>query len=159
MWAPKVDAAGRSLHHWSNMILVAPGDFVFSYARGAIGAVGVVQDRAVDHQKPNSFGDGWEQNGRRVNVKFSELTHPLLLGDFVDEIIPLLPEYNSPISVLKRGNQGYLFSLSATAGRLIYDRLAALNGIVVDHQIDDNVAASSSTVTEQDALIKARVAV
>lgn len=111
LWAPKIGSGGVVFTHWSNMTLVQPGDIIFSYAMQSIGAVGVASTAAYDAPKPEDFVGDWNTDGRRVDVVYQTLNPEVPLRNFVDELVPLLPERNSPLTRRKTGVQGYLFGI------------------------------------------------
>lgn len=153
MWAPKVDAAGARPHHWETMTEVRSGDVIFSYAQGAIGAIGVATSAAYDANKPAEFGAVWQQDGRRVDVDYKELRPAYLLSAFVEDLYPLLSERFSPLNTNRTGNQGYLFRIPPEAGRLLCQRLGAPVDEIVEHVIERAVLDK----TDREALVKSRI--
>lgn len=155
LWAPKRGKDGREFHHWSNMTLVQPGDIVLSYAQQCIGAIGVASSACYDAPQPREFGDTWEDEGRRVDVQFQEVTPPLPLVDFVNELQPLLPEANSPITRTQKGVLGYLFALPPSAGRLVCGLLGQTTN--VDDAVTRALQQTVPDRTTKEALVQARV--
>ncbi len=117
------NANGARNQTYENMRLVHPGDIVFSYAHGRIGAIGRITEAATACPKPDEFGDiggYWSNEGWMVEVDFRPAPHPLHPGKAIDVIGPLLPTRYSPIQQSGHGNQGcYLASISDALGHLL----------------------------------------
>jgi putative restriction endonuclease len=116
MWSPKKNQNGAKNVSYDNMNLVMPGDVVFSFADGAIRAIGVAIGRAREALKPPEFGSAGDQWGTdpgwQVSVRFGKLTDPLRPKDYSSELAPLLPAKYSPIRASGDRNQGvYLAAL------------------------------------------------
>jgi putative restriction endonuclease len=81
------------------MCLVQIADVVFSYCDTRIKAIGRVTGTAQDSDKPafGNAGDAWSNNGWLVPVEFVELDHQVHPKDFIQELIPFLPEKYSPL--------------------------------------------------------------
>lgn len=171
LWSPIRNQNGAHNQSYDNMTLARPGDIVFSYANGRIGAVGIVMERASPCPKPPEFGnvgDYWSKDGWLLTVAFRELGSPLSPKDHLSLIAPLLPERHSPIRADGNGNQGvYLASISLLLG----DLLSTLTG-TLDYQLRVEDAAptveqildcesikndGSLKSTERAQLIQARV--
>jgi len=155
LWAPKNGSGGVVFTHWSNMTLVRPGDVIFSYANQSIGAIGVASSSAYDAPQPDELGGAWENDGRRVDVVYRTVTPPVPIATFVDALVERLPERNSPITKLKTGVQGYLFSIPPKAGQLICAQLAFV--APVEQLVADTLQHSVPDKTTRDALVKARI--
>ena len=155
LWAPKSGSSGVVFTHWSNMTLVRPGDIVFSYAKQSIGAVGVASTAAYDAAQPEEFENAWDADGRQVDVVYRMISPALRLDTFVNDLIPLLPERNSPITSQKKGVQGYLFAIPPKAGQLICDRLDFASP--VDQLVADTFTQTVPDETTREALVKARI--
>jgi putative restriction endonuclease len=123
LWSPFRNANGAFNQTYENMKLVRPGDIVFSYADGRIGAIGQVTETAAASPKPTEFGkvgDYWAHEGWLVSVYFTPAPRPLLPTKHAATIAPLLPERYSPIRSDGRGNQScYLASISDALGLLL----------------------------------------
>ena len=128
LWSPVRNANGSFNQTYQNMTLVRPGDVVFSYANGRIGAIGQVTEAASASPKPTEFGsvgDYWSDDGWLVGVYFSPVAKPLSPKAHIEAIGPLLPPRYSPIRPTGDGNQGcYLAGISDALGHLL---LALLN--------------------------------
>lgn len=128
LWSPVRNANGSFNQTYQNMTLVRPGDIVFSYANGRIGAIGQVTEAASASPKPTEFGsvgDYWSDDGWLVSVYFSPAPKPLSPKAHIKAIAPLLPPRYSPIRANGDGNQGcYLAGISDALGHLL---MALLN--------------------------------
>jgi hypothetical protein len=146
------------------MKLVHPGDIVFSYANGRIGAVGRVTEAASPSPKPIEFGnvgDYWSHEGWLVEADFKEAHHPLQPKDHIESIGPMLPERNSPLQKNGNGNQGcYLAGISDALGHLLMAlldmhqarELDQLPRYVIDHEPNAHVLDDIHRI-ENDASI------
>lgn len=120
LWSPLHNANGRRNQSYDNMALARPGDIVFSYADGRIGAIGQVIANADLSPKPTEFGtvgNYWNNEGWLVAVQFHESLQPIRPKDHITSISPLLPAIYSPIQSNGHGNQGiYLAAISDVLG-------------------------------------------
>jgi HNH endonuclease len=86
-----------------------PGDVVFSFAQGAIGAVGVVLGSAREAAKPAELESIAEHADARagwiVPVRFTALTTSLRPEDHIADLAPGQPRKHSPILAGGEGNQ------------------------------------------------------
>ncbi len=123
------NANGARNQSYENMTLVRPGDIVFSYAHGQLGAVGRVTEAATAAPKPTEFGsvgDYWSNEGWLVSVDFKQAPRPLRPTAHIDSIGPMLPTRHSPLQRNGNGNQGcYLASISDALGHLLMALLHA----------------------------------
>ncbi len=123
LWSPFHNANGAFNQTYENMKFVRPGDVVFSYASGQIGAIGQVTEAASASPKPTEFGkvgDYWAHEGWLVSVYFTPAPKPMRPTAHAATIAPLLPERHSPIRSNGHGNQGcYLASISDALGLLL----------------------------------------
>lgn len=128
LWSPMRNANGARNQTYDNMTLVRPGDIVFSYANGRIGAIGTVTEAASASPKPTEFGnvgDYWANEGWLVPMYFADAPKPLRPKEHIEAIGPMLPAIYSPIQRNGNGNQGcYLAGISDALGHLL---LALLN--------------------------------
>lgn len=176
LWSPMRNANGARNQTYENMRLAQPGDFVFSYAHGRIGAIGRVTVAAMACPKPDEFGNVggyWSDDGWMVEVDFRPARLALQPVQAIDLIGPLLPTRYSPIQQNGHGNQGfYLAALSDALGHLLLtltgaDQVARDVDLQIDlleqpasdvlediHRVE---ADESLTVTQRLQLAKARV--
>lgn len=127
LWSPRRNQNGAKNVSYDNMLHVMPGDIVFSFADGAIRAVGVAIGRAREALKPPEFGcagDKWGTDpGWQVPVRFRELADPLRPRDHASELAPVLPAKYSPIRASGDRNLGLY--LAALPGPMV-DKLTEL---------------------------------
>lgn len=123
LWSPMRNANGARNQTYDNMTLVRPGDIVFSYANGRIGAIGTVTEAASASPKPTEFGkvgDYWSDEGWLVGVYFVPAPTALSPKAHIDAIGPMLPPKYSPIQRNGDGNQGcYLAGISDALGHML----------------------------------------
>lgn len=123
LWSPMRNANNGFNQTYENMTLVRPGDIVFSYANGRIGAIGQVVEAASASPKPSEFGnvgDYWSNEGWLVEVYFSPTPKPLSPKQHIEAIAPMLPSRYSPVQKNGNGNQGcYLASISDALGHVL----------------------------------------
>lgn len=175
LWSPLRNANGRRNQSYDNMALARPGDIVFSYADGRIGAIGQVVASADLSPKPTEFGtvgNYWNNEGWLVAVQFHESLQPIRPKDHITSIGPLLPAIYSPIQSNGHGNQGiYLAAISDALGehlirllRMQTDRIfaAPLQEIPVPdesllHELTEITNDPGIPETQRIQLTKARV--
>jgi putative restriction endonuclease len=118
LWSPKKNKNGGRNLSYDNMTRTVPGDVVFSFAEGKVGAVGVVIDRVRTAPTPARSGPAAQQSqtdpGWLLPVRFEALSKPLAPKDHLAKLAPLLPAKHSPIRVTGDGKQGvYLAEIPA----------------------------------------------
>jgi putative restriction endonuclease len=118
-----------------------PGDVVFSFADGAIGAIGVVLGSAREAAKPMELdsvaehaeaGTGWI-----VPVRFMTLTNPLRTEDHSAELAPVLPRKHAPILAGGAGNKHVLLAsvpplMTATLSHLLDGEIERIFGAITE---------------------------
>lgn len=123
LWSPMRNSNNGFNQSYENMKLVRPGDVVFSYADGRIGAIGHVIQAASASPKPTEFGSVggyWSNEGWLVDLYFAPAPKPLSPKVHIDAIAPLLPTRYSPIQPNGNGNQVcYLAGISDALGHLL----------------------------------------
>lgn len=129
LWSPKARADGGRNQFYDNMVRARPGDIVFSFADGHVGAWGVVAADAVTAPKPTEFGNAgqyWSNEGWLLDVAFREAAVPVSTVAYKGLIGPLLPARYSPIRENGHGNQGaYLAEISDQLGVVLLQLLGA----------------------------------
>jgi hypothetical protein len=154
LWAPNRTEAGLTPFHWATMNEVRPGDLIFSYVGGRIISVAVAKTAAYDSPRPGGMGEGlWEDEGKRVDVEYQDLSDPLVVAEVVGELQPLMPDRYAPLNRFGTGNQGYLFALPPRAGRLLLDRIDAQATVA----LEEGVSKAVVDATERRALVLSRV--
>lgn len=183
MWSPKRKKDGRKHFSYEYIKHVQPGDVVFSYAKAAIIAVGVVSTNCYSFPKPAEFGKvgtNWSYEGWKVDVRYRKLEKGLRTMDHIEYLRSFLPRTKSPIRhVDGGGNQSYLFlidkQLAIALASLIDGHTVALvsgdyisdysdsagsidtNIIAWENRIENEIRDSSDlTETSKETLIKAR---
>lgn len=147
LWSPMRNANGARNQTYENMRLVRPGDIVFSYAHGQIGAIGRVTQAATACPKPDEFGDVggyWSNEGWMVEVDFRDAPRSFRPSQNMEAIERFLPERYSPIQRNGHGNQGcYLAGISDALGHL----LLALTGAeqIADGDLAPVIEADENT--------------
>jgi putative restriction endonuclease len=141
LWSPKKKQAGSAeSESANNMTRIMPGDVVLSCSLtgGALRAVGVALTRA--REAPNPFDSGTErgpagsQRGWQVNVRFAELTRPLIPRDHVTELGRLLPERHSPLRASGDPNPSIYLALLPRKMAAAVRRLA---GAEIDELVEE----------------------
>ena len=131
LWAPKVKRDGSRDETYDNLTRTTRGDIVFSYARGRVGAVGVVSGAWRDQKRPIEFGQAgqaWNPDGWLVPVVWVALAAPLAPAARIEEISPFLPLKYSPLQRNGHGNQGcYLAAISEDLGERVLELVAFAN--------------------------------
>ena len=99
LWAAKKDARGARNAGAEYLTQAVPGDGVFSFAEGKIGAAGVVTERARSAPRPAPAGTA--RRGRALGwllpVRLEALASPLPLKDHMARLGPLLPAKHAPV--------------------------------------------------------------
>jgi hypothetical protein len=115
LWAPLKTKTGRLISHWKTMAEVSKDDIVVHYANGALRYVSKVLEPAVDTPKPEAIKEeGWPTEGQLVRVNYHELSPPIPLKKFADNI-PQLIIHQGPLDSQGGVKQGYLFRFSPQA--------------------------------------------
>ena len=130
LWSPKKNANGANNESYNNMTRARVGDYVWSFASGHIGALGVLLGVCIEARKPTEFGatgKQWgEDPGWRVLVRFVDLAKPLDIQAHASDLAATLPVTHSPIRANGHGNQGVY--LAAVPDAMV----AALKGLMGD---------------------------
>jgi putative restriction endonuclease len=156
LWSPKTRADGGYNYFYSTMAEVAAGDIVFSFCDTQIKAIGVVQAPAVTSPKPDfrNAGSNWSDVGWYVEVEFEELQDPIKPKDFMDQIIPQLPDKYSPLQKNGKGLQGiYLAEISSEFGKLLVD-LTSANIVHIQNELSPISAIESDFVINIEIMAK-----
>jgi hypothetical protein len=127
LWSPMREANGAINQSYENMTRVRPGDVVFSYANGQLGAIGRVTEAANACPKPTEFGsvgNYWANEGWLVGVNFVAAPRPVRPKDKIAVIEMMLPERYSPLQKNGNGNQKcYLAGISDALGYMLMTML------------------------------------
>jgi len=99
------------------MGLARTGDIVFSFAKGKIGHVGVVDAEATLAPKPDYAADtAWNEEGWMLPVTFMALAPPIDPREHLGVIDRYRPESHSPIQANGHGTMNYLSAISDDFG-------------------------------------------
>jgi hypothetical protein len=156
LWSPKTRADGGYNHFYSNMEQVSAGDVVFSFCDTQIKAIGVVQTPAVTSPKPDfrNAGSNWSDVGWYVEVEFAELQNPIKPKEFINQIIPHLPEKYSPLQHNGNGLQGiYLAEITSEFGNLLID-LTNANIVEIKNELSPPSAIEFEFETNMEIMAK-----
>jgi putative restriction endonuclease len=149
LWSPKSNKNGASNESYSNMTRVMPGDVMFSFASGAIRAIGVATGHAREALPPPSFGKGghrWgDRPGWQLSVRFGELEMPLRTKDHATELAAVLPTKYSPIRESGGGNQGVYLAAVPDEMVAVLRRLLAGQ---LEKVVDEVVQSTGPELTE-----------
>jgi len=171
LWSPTTNKNGARNEIYLNLTRTRVADLVFSYALGAIRAVGVVETTYRTCERPSAFGTTgaqWNQNGWAVPINWYVLPHPLSPKLHLEAIGLLLPTKHGPLRHTGQGNQGcYLAAISDTLGGLLCQLVQATNPVLHDalddarHAIQEaqeaeRLAGVLLPATEKAQLVKAR---
>ena len=130
LWAPKYTRTGRTIYHWETMKQVKKDDIIFSYVKQHIVAYSIAQGVAYDSKNPfRTAGEAWENDGRKIDVSYIDLSLPIYLPNIVDEFLEILKQQKAhkPLNINGTGNQGYLFPLIDEAGKYLLSKCDKLN--------------------------------
>ncbi len=105
--------------------------------------------------QPDEFGGAWETDSRRIDVVYRRFEPEIPLRAFVDDLVPLLPARNSPITRQKTGVQGYLFAIPPKAGQLICERVEFV--APAEEAIAETLVQAVPDEATRQALIQARL--
>jgi len=128
LWSPKKKRTGASNPTYDNLTRVAPGDVVFSCAAGTIAALGVVIERVRTTTMPGEPQAHAADAGWLLAVRFETLAQPLVPGDHMGKIAPVLPARHAPLRVTGERNPGVYLAevpaaLAAVLGELLGGQL------------------------------------
>ncbi len=177
LWSPMRNRNAAFNQTYENMRHVRPGDIVFSYADGRIGALGRVTVAAMASPKPEEFGNighYWSNEGWLVEVDFVPAPRTVSPRDHIETIGPLLPARHSPLQATGHGNQGvYLAAISDSLGLVLMtlthaDQLRAMKdpmtqmaeqeiGAEVIEDIERIKSDETLLLTEREQLARARI--
>ena len=155
LWSPKKNKNGARNISCDNMTRAVPGDVVFSYADGKIGAVGFVIDRVRTSPAPVEFGRAAEQSrtdaGWLLPVRFEVLSRPLKPKDHMKVIAPVLPGKHSPIRANGSDSPGiYLAEIPVVMATVIRDLLEEqLQKIQDEIAVETNDQLTDSAMEEE----------
>jgi len=172
IWSPKHKSDGHPNHSYTNLTLTNLHDIVFSYGNGKILAIGKVENKYAETERPAEFGSAgnqWSDIGWMVPIQWFKLPTPFIPKEHINLIAPLLPSKYSPIQPNGNGNQGiYLAEIEPDLGELLRSLIAETNPSlelaiksmdisIEENQVQEQILNTSKSPTEKSQLIKARV--
>ena len=111
LWAPKRSKNGQVLGHHADLARLRAGDAVFNYAKGALRAVSVVTEPAMEAPRPAELPEGsWQAEGRLVGIEYHELSEPIPLEEIPAEWRTI---GGGPFTGQGAVKQGYIYPLPA----------------------------------------------
>ncbi|MBM9515280.1 HNH endonuclease [Desulfogranum marinum] len=172
MWSPKTKSNGGRNQFYDNMVLVSPGDIVFSFAHQEIPCLGVVTSKGYEALKPQEFGTAginWEKIGWKVDVTYFDLKNVIRPKNHIEDLRPTLPPKYSPLQSNGGGLQGvYLASVPEEMAKVLFEKIGIEATEIIqasafspDEGQEDKVEKlilQNKTIseTEKEAVIKAR---
>lgn len=130
IWSPKTKKDKSANEGYLNLTRVRAGDQIFSYADGAIRAIGIATQAHTEAPIPTTHIDAaeWDNIGWQVTVEWMPLAVSLRPKDFLEQIVPLLPAKHAPIRATGDGNQScYLASISEDLGELLLSLVSQID--------------------------------
>lgn len=127
LWAPK-SHNGRTFSHWKLMQEVREGDVIFHSVKKNIVAISIAVSNCYSSEQPNDLKQErlWEDDGRRVDSKYTMIRYPIVTSDYLDTILELQPSQYAPFNV-RGGNTGYLFASNYALSKFLFDKLIVKN--------------------------------
>lgn len=146
LWAPRHNKKGRTHPYWSNMTLLREGDRVFHYKNGAIRALSLVVQPAVETDgRPDGVTDSqWEEEGWLATVRMEELDSRLPLAQTPQQVREKAGP-KGPFDSTGGVKQGYLFPLEEEPGRVLEDLLTRLPRHPLEHVLPHSFGRPAST--------------
>lgn len=120
IWAPQHSQSGSHVFHWDNMLLVKEGDIVLHGCNAHVAAVSIAVSGCYDCVRPKerTFEDSWNNEGRRVDLKYTTFLNPIKTSDFRHDILEYCKVKYSPFDKDGNGNMGYLYELNRELARV-----------------------------------------
>lgn len=114
LWSPKTNRNNARNQFYDNMLLANVGDFVVSYAKGRVQAIGIVQEKAREMANPfkGAVASNWNNVGWVLPVEFEFLDNPVHTKSYAELLVPYLPQKYSPLKDDASGHQRYLTEIS-----------------------------------------------
>jgi len=119
LWAPLLNKDQKTSFHWDNVGKVKVGDIVFHHANGAIVAVSICSAAGMKSSKPGELGGNSSEQGWLAKTNYAVLTKPIPLAENAKAIHKSGSDKYGPINKSGKANQGYLFSLTPAAARIL----------------------------------------
>lgn len=169
IWSPIHNANGAKNQTYLNMQEVRSGDYIISYAKKAIRAIGIATsccDVQNDPHPKQSDPDATREPilGWKVAVNWIKLDNPVEVVRYIDHIRGFLPDKYSPLQHTGKGNQCfYLMKAPYNLYHSVFEIIKQQN-----NSIDTNITTQTKliekgkincemTETEKQLLISARI--
>ena len=141
LWFPTRSnrSRGRSESE-KNIQRLLPGDVVFSFTGGLIGALGVVLGAARESARPSEFAAVADyvdaRSGWLVPVRFMPLAQPLHIQDCLEELTHVMPRKHAPLLSGGASNQHLALAavpapMAATLGNLLCGEVERIVGTII----------------------------
>jgi putative restriction endonuclease len=152
LWSPKRNKNNARNPFYDYMLEAEVGDFVISYAKGHVQAIGVVQDKASEMANPfkGAVASNWNEIGWVLPVEFEFLKNPVHTKSFASELSPLLPETHSPLQNDGSGHQRYLTQISS----ILFNRIVEISKAPI-LKIKSDLMPARSVVSELEVELEA----
>jgi putative restriction endonuclease len=142
LWAPLVDKRGNKKNHWEYVDQVKKGDVVLSSKDRHLVALSVAKKDAYRANQPDpEDAKLWNLEGRRVDVAYVDLDPSISVDDLVN-IFNENNQENSPLDKNGRGKVGYLFPVSPSSAKQIFDKID--QSLPVEELISEGIASENS---------------
>jgi len=121
LWSPQKAESGFSVHHWTRMKEIEPGDLIFSIVQQRVVSINQALTSATSAEKPAEMptGNTWGQEGYLVNAEYHLLQEPFSVRENIEEMLPLAQHKYSPFTSTGSGNQGYLYTITDELGEYL----------------------------------------
>ena len=129
IWAPQHSQSGGKIFHWENMTLVKKGDIILHgcNARVVAASIAVSDCYECDRPKERTFEDSWNNEGRRVDLKYYVFQNPIKTSDYIPEILEYCRVKYSPFDRDGNGNMGYLYELNRELAKVFLRAAVKVN--------------------------------
>ena len=155
LWSPKAASTAGGRRTPDNLTQALPGEVVFSFAEGRIGAIGVVTDRV--RQAPQPAVSGGTARSRPVAgwllpVRFVSLGVPIVPRDHMPKLKPVLPPRQAPLRA--GGERNPAVYLAAVPPAMVAVLRSLLTGQL--ERIEEQIAIETDGELS-DAVIEERI--
>ena len=123
------------------MLLVNEGDIILHGCDGYIKAISVAVSNCYDCNRPKEreFENSWNNEGRRVDLDYTILSHPIKTSDFRYDILEYCSVKYSPFDKDGNGNMGYLYELNLELARIFLRAAVQKNPYLTDADYINNL--------------------
>ena len=145
LWSPKRNRNNARNPFYDYMLDARAGDFVISYAKGKVQAIGLVQEKASEMANPfkGAIASNWNETGWVLPVEFEFLRNPVHTKSYANELVSHLPEKHSPLQSDGSGHQRYLTEIS----KELFDIIVRISNAPI-LQIQKDLAPVQSVTSE-----------